>query len=69
MSEFNGQGGYTKTDRLNVTESLVVNSAPVVRSSIEGITGATAVTNVVKISQEDYDAIGSPDSTTLYIIV
>lgn len=38
-------------------------------SSITGISGATAVTNIVFISQANYDAIGSKSSTTMYVIV
>jgi hypothetical protein len=39
-----------------------------VLSVVVGITGASVVTNVVAISQADYDAITTPDSTTLYVI-
>lgn len=38
-------------------------------SSITGISGATAVTNIVFISQANYDAIGSKNATTMYVIV
>lgn len=37
-------------------------------SSTTGITGATAVSNIVFISQANYDAIGTKNSTTLYVI-
>lgn len=37
-------------------------------SSTTGITGATAVTNIVFISQANYDALGSKDSSTMYVI-
>lgn len=33
-----------------------------------GITGAAALTNIVSLTQAQYDAIGSKSSTTLYII-
>lgn len=40
-----------------------------VGSVVSGITGAVAVTNVVKVTQAQYDAIATPSSTTLYLIV
>jgi hypothetical protein len=40
-----------------------------VGSVITGITGAVAITNVVKVTQAQYDAIATPSSTTLYLIV
>lgn len=39
-----------------------------VPSNPAGITGATAITNIVKISQSDYNALATKDPTTLYII-
>jgi hypothetical protein len=33
-----------------------------------GITGATQVTNIVQLTQANYDAITSPSATTLYVI-
>ena len=32
-------------------------------------TGASAILNIVQISQADYDNIGSPDANTMYVIV
>ena len=40
----------------------------VVTSNTTGITGADIVTNIVKISQADYDALATKDNSTLYII-
>ena len=37
-------------------------------SSTTGITGADAVTNIVSLTQAEYNAIGSPDAATLYLI-
>lgn len=45
-----------------------VNSAPVVRSDTTGIGTATQVTNIMSLTQADYDAI-TPDSSTFYIII
>ena len=40
----------------------------VAKSDTTGITGASAVNNIVAISQADYDAISSPDANTIYYI-
>lgn len=40
-----------------------------VASLVAGITGAVAITNVVKVTQAQYDAIATPGATTLYLIV
>lgn len=40
-----------------------------VGSVIAGITGAVAITNVVKVTQAQYDAIATKSATTLYLIV
>jgi len=41
----------------------------VVRSNTTGITGADAITNVVSLTQAEYDAIATPNASTLYVIV
>ena len=33
-----------------------------------GVTGADAVTNVMSLTQAEYDAIGAPNAATLYVI-
>jgi hypothetical protein len=40
-----------------------------IASDTTGITGASAITNIVAISQADYDDIVSPDASTLYVII
>jgi len=40
-----------------------------VPSDTAGITGADQVTNIVTLTQAEYDAIGSPNASTVYIIV
>jgi hypothetical protein len=40
-----------------------------IASDTTGITGASAITNIVAISQADYDDIVSPDASTLFIII
>jgi len=39
-----------------------------VASNTTGITGADAVTNIVSLTQAEYNAIGSPDAATLFLI-
>jgi hypothetical protein len=39
-----------------------------VQSDNSGVAGADAITNIVSLTQGEYDAIGAPDSTTLYYI-
>ena len=43
-------------------------SEGIVTSDISGITGAGVISNIVSLTQADYDAISTPDSTTLYLI-
>ena len=40
----------------------------VVKSDTTGITGASTVSNIVTISQANYDAISSPDANTIYYV-
>lgn len=39
-----------------------------VQSNVTGITGADAITNIVSLTQAEYDAVVSPSATTLYVI-
>jgi len=39
-----------------------------VLSEPTGITGADAVTNIISLTQAEYDAIATPSATTLYVI-
>ena len=40
-----------------------------ISSDTTGIVGASGITNIIQISQSNYDAILAPDAQTLYIIV
>lgn len=40
----------------------------VVASNSAGVTGADAVTNIISLTQTEYDAIGTPNASTLYVI-
>ena len=39
-----------------------------VESDPTGVTGADAITNIISLTQAEYNAIVSPSSTTLYVI-
>lgn len=39
-----------------------------VESDVTGVTGADAITNVISLTQAEYDAIVTPDAATLYVI-
>jgi hypothetical protein len=51
------------------TTALNTKLGIVPTSDITGITGADAITNIVSLTQAEYDAIGSKSATTFYIIV
>lgn len=50
----------TASERTRIALALV--------SDVAGIAGAEAVTNLVSLTQAEYDAIGTPSATTLYVI-
>lgn len=54
---------------LSITESQVSDLGTYVESDTSGITGADQVTNIVTLTQAEYDAIGTPNASTVYIIV
>jgi len=42
--------------------------ALMVESDVTGVTGADAVTNIISLTQAEYDAIGTPNAATIYAI-
>jgi radical SAM superfamily enzyme YgiQ (UPF0313 family) len=78
----NVEDGADVTDTANVTaagalmDSEVTNLAAVkafdptdyVTSDPSGVTGADAITNMMSLTQAEYDAIGAPDASTFYLI-
>jgi len=64
-----GSFGTTAGTFCEGNDSRVLAVASKVSSDVTGITGAVAITNIVKLTQAQYDAIASPSSTTLYLIV
>ena len=53
----------------NFTQGVFLNGATAVKSDTTGIANSSGVTNMVKISQTDYDALGSYDANTVYFII
>ena len=41
---------------------------PFVLTNTSGVTGADQVTNIISLTQAEYDAIVSPDASTFYVI-
>jgi hypothetical protein len=39
-----------------------------IESDPTGVTGATAITNIISLTQAEYDAIDTPNAATLYVI-
>lgn len=52
----------------NVTSSIQNQLDAKPNSDTTGIAGADIVTNIISLSQADYDAIITPSSSTVYII-
>ena len=62
--------GVTVTGTVTATEfsGSGASLTGVTKTDTTGITGASAVNNIVTISQANYDAISSPDANTIYYI-
>ena len=45
-----------------------VAAAGGVLSDPTGVTGADAVTNIISLTQSEYEAIGTPNAATIYAI-
>jgi hypothetical protein len=56
-------GGTGASDASGARTNLLA-----VGSVVAGITGADAITNIVSLTQAEYDDIGTPNASTLYII-
>jgi hypothetical protein len=50
-------------------DALTPGDIGAIASNVSGITGADAITNIISLTQAEYDAIGSKSATTLYVIV
>lgn len=58
----------TNIKSINGSSILASGNLPLVASDNAGITGADAVTNLISMTQAEYDAIGTKSASTLYII-
>jgi len=54
------------TDYATAAQGALAVSA--VQSDVTGVTGADAVVNIISLTQAEYDAIGTPNSATIYAI-
>lgn len=66
-------GGITKKISFSDLSNAIGGGGSVdptagVVSNPSGIIGASSITNIVQISQADYDALANKDANTLYII-
>lgn len=51
---------FTTAEKNKVGQSVISNPT--------GVTGADQITNIISLTQAEYDAIASPDASTLYVI-
>ena len=65
---------FDPTDYATAAQGTLADSATqpsdialMVESDVTGVTGADAVTNIISLTQAEYDAI-TPDASTLYLI-
>ena len=64
-----GTGVITLESNTNFTGTATIDGNPVIKSdTTQAGAGSIEVTNIVKISQTDYDALATPDAQTVYII-
>lgn len=61
-------GTETNKVTLQGIADLAVSSGLAVRSDVTGIGGASTVTNIVQLTQAQYDALSSYDDNTAYFI-
>lgn len=62
----------TAGNGITVTNGDGVSGNPTIAADIQsdptGVTGADAITNIISLTQAEYDAITTPDTATVYII-
>ena len=67
--DLTGTGDVIITGSGNFTQGVFLNGATAVKSDTTGISNSSGVVNLVKITQANYDALGSYDANTVYFIV
>ena len=45
------------------------NLSTIPKSNVNGVPGADAITNIISLTQAEYDAIQTKSPTTLYVII
>lgn len=65
VSNILGSGNITVVDSAG---TFTISSSGLIKSDPVGISGATAILNIVQISQANFDNIVTPDPNTLYVI-
>lgn len=68
VSALAGKAAATHTHAIGDVTDLSTQLSARPTSTITGINGASAITNVVAISQANYDALSPKSATTLYVI-
>lgn len=60
----------TKTSpTANRTQTIQDRSGTLMLTDTSAVSGSTAINNVIRVTQSQYDGIGVPDANTLYVIV
>ena len=67
--DLTGTGDVIITGSGNFTQGVFLNGATAVKSDTTGISNSSGVVNLVKITQANYNALGSYDANTVYFIV
>lgn len=67
-AELGSSDWQTDTDTTYTNISEFANDAAYITSDPSGVAGADVVTNIISLTQAEYDAIGTPDASTLYYI-
>lgn len=62
------KGGAVENEDLIKKVDLDTTTQYMVQSDVTGVTGADPITNMMSLTQAEYDAIGSPDPNTFYLI-
>lgn len=68
VSELAGKAATTHTHVVGDVTDLAAQLSTRPTSTITGINGASAITNIVALSQANYDSLSPKSATTLYVI-
>ena len=66
LLQYNSAEGYWENQTLS--EAGIQPAGNYILSDIEGVLGADLVTNIISLTQAEYDAIGTPNASTIYNI-